>query len=145
MSKEEYESFVKKGSALVELMSVFIENTDIDKISSRIKSILEDTVNLYYPNHPGYPEAKTGQLPTVEVGTFDYAMDLLKQGRKVRRRSWVKKFLHIKMSEMMIDGVKEVYIGLYNSDGERINIKGFKGAYFITLSDMNASDWEEVE
>lgn len=56
MSKEEYESFVKKGSALVELMSVFIENTDIDKISSRIKSILEDTVNLYYPNHPGYPE-----------------------------------------------------------------------------------------
>lgn len=145
MSKEEYESLVEKGTALMELVSSFMKNVDIDNITSWVKLVLENSVDSRYPNHPGYPEAKTGQLPTVEVGTFDYAIDLLKQGRKVRRRSWVKKFLYLKMSEKAIDGIRDVYVGLYNSDGEWIDTKGFEGAYVIRLSDMNASDWEEVE
>ena len=144
MPKEEYESFIEKGVALMGLVNTFMKNVDIDEITSRVESVLKDTVNLYYPNHPGCPVAKPELSPKAKIGTFEYAIDLLKQGRKVRRSSWDNKFFYIKMSKMAVDSTKDMYIGLYDFSGERMNTKGF-GLYSIKLSDMSASDWEEVK
>lgn len=144
MTKEEYESFIKKGTALIETVEIILKNENINEITSRLKNVLKCSIDFYYPNHPGYPVAKSELSPEVKIGTFEYAIDLLKQGRKVRRSSWDNKFFYIKMSKMAVDSTKDIYIGLYDFNGERMNAKGF-GLYSIKLSDMSASDWEEVK
>lgn len=144
MTKEEYESFIKKGTALIETVEIILKNENINEITSRLKNVLKCSIDFYYPNHPGYPVAKPELSPKAKIGTFEYAIDLLKQGRKVRRSSWDNKFFYIKMSKLAVDNTKDIYICLYDFNGEWMNTKGF-GLYSIKLSDMSASDWEEVK
>lgn len=144
MTKEEYESFIKKGTALIETTEIILKNENINEITSRLKNVLKYSIDFYYPNHPGNPVEESELVPEVKIGTFEYAIDLLKQGRKVRRSSWDNKFFYIKMSKLAVDNTKDIYICLYDFNGERMNTKGF-GLYSIKLSDMSASDWEEVK
>ena len=50
MTKEEYESFIKKGTALIQTVEIILKNENINEITSRLKNVLKCSIDFYYHN-----------------------------------------------------------------------------------------------
>ena len=52
MTKEEFESTIEEDIKFVEGFKNFLKHDDATRIVEHIKSVLEASVDYYYPNHP---------------------------------------------------------------------------------------------
>lgn len=52
MTKEEFESAINEDIKFVERLKYFFKNDDAKRVVEHIKSVLEASVDYYYPNHP---------------------------------------------------------------------------------------------
>lgn len=52
MTKEEFESAINEDIKFVEGIKHFFKHDDATRIVEHIKSVLEASVDYYYPNHP---------------------------------------------------------------------------------------------
>ena len=67
MTKEEFESTINEDIKFVEGFKYFLRHDDTTRIVEHIKSVLEASVDYYYPNHPK-PEAEPGDMGEVSDG-----------------------------------------------------------------------------
>jgi hypothetical protein len=67
MTKEEFESTIEEDIKFVEGFKYFLRHDDATRIVEHIKSVLEASVDYYYPNHPK-PEAEPGDMGEVSDG-----------------------------------------------------------------------------
>lgn len=67
MTKEEFESTINEDIKFVEGFKYFLRHDDAMRIVEHIKSVLEASVDYYYPNHPK-PEAEPGDMGEVSDG-----------------------------------------------------------------------------
>ena len=52
MTKEEFESAINEDIKFVKRIKHFFKNDDATRVMEHIKSVLEASVDYYYPNHP---------------------------------------------------------------------------------------------
>lgn len=64
MTKEEFESTINEDIKFVEGFKYFLRHDDATRIVEHIKSVLEASVDYYYPNHPE-PKTEPGDMGEV--------------------------------------------------------------------------------
>lgn len=52
MTKEEFESAINEDIKFVERVKHFFKHDDVARIIEHVKSVLEASVDYFYPNHP---------------------------------------------------------------------------------------------
>lgn len=67
MTKEEFESAINEDIKFVERFKHFFKHDDATRIVEHIESVLEASVDCYYPNHPEL-EAEPGDMGEVSDG-----------------------------------------------------------------------------